>query len=198
MSRPIASDRIWTIPNLVSFLRLLGVAVFWWVLLVPEDIALAGWLIFLIGWTDWIDGYLARRLNQESELGKVLDPVADRLMIASAVIGGLVVGVVPPVVGWLLIAREVLMGAVTLLLARRGAERLEVRWLGKAATFVLYGAIPAFYIAEAGFLEELFFPVAWVTAIVGLVLYWYVALVYLGDARRNLSAVESPPDFEED
>ena len=89
------SDRILTIPNLVSFARLLGVGWFWWALVAQDDIVLAAWLIFFIGWTDWIDGYLARRLNQVSELGKILDPVADRLMIISAVVGGLVVGVVP-------------------------------------------------------------------------------------------------------
>ncbi|MEX1092969.1 MAG: CDP-alcohol phosphatidyltransferase family protein, partial [Acidimicrobiia bacterium] len=90
-----ASDRILTLPNAVSFARLLGVGVFWWVLVVDDNIALAAWLIFIIGWTDWIDGYLARKLDQVTKLGKALDPVADRLMIVSAVVGGLVVGVVP-------------------------------------------------------------------------------------------------------
>ena len=157
----------------------------------------AAWLVFTIGWTDWIDGYLARRLNQVSELGKVLDPVADRLMIASAVIGGLIVGVVPVVVGVLLIVREVLVGLLALYLAARGGGTIEVRYYGKLATFLLYGAIPGFYLAAAGFLEWLLLPAAWVAAVIGLALYWYVALLYWGDARRRLAALKSPTGPEE-
>ena len=128
------SNRILTVPNAISFVRLVGVGYFWWVLLVAENILLAGILIAVLGGTDWLDGYLARRLNQESELGKVLDPLADRLMIASAVIGGLIAEVVPAVIGWGLITREVFMGVIALALVSKGAGVLEVRWLGKAAT----------------------------------------------------------------
>jgi cardiolipin synthase len=192
-----SANRVLTIPNLVSFVRLLGVGLFWWVLLVQDDIELAAWLVFTIGWTDWIDGYLARRLNQVSELGKVLDPVADRLMIASAVIGGLIVGVVPVVVGVLLIAREVLVAVVAAYLAVRGGGTIEVRYLGKLATFILYGAIPAFYLSAAGFLEWLMLPAAWVSSILGLALYWYVAVLYIGDARQRLTELESPTGSQE-
>lgn len=197
MTEAVAANRVLTIPNLVSFVRLLAVGLFWWVLLVQDDIALAAWLVFTIGWTDWIDGYLARRLNQVSELGKVLDPVADRLMIASAVIGGLIVGVVPVVVGVLLIVREVVVGLLALYLAARGGGTIEVRYYGKLATFLLYGAIPGFYLAAAGFLEWLLLPAAWVAAVIGLALYWYVALLYLGDTRRRLAALKSPTGREE-
>jgi cardiolipin synthase len=191
------SHRILTIPNLVSFVRLLGIPVFWWVLLVEDNVALAAWLIFIIGWTDWIDGYLARRLGQVSELGKVLDPVADRLMIASAVIGGLIAGVLPDWFGWGLIAREILVGVVALNLAARGGGTVEVRFMGKAATFALYGAIPAFYLAAAGAAEWLMWPVAWFLGIIGLALYWYVAVLYIGDSRAKLAALESSADAEE-
>ena len=191
------SDRIITIPNLVSFVRLVGVVVFWWVLLVPENIGAAAVLIFAIGWTDWIDGYLARRLNQVSRLGTALDPVADRLMIASAVVGGMIVDVIPLWIGWLLIAREVVMGLVTLVLVGRRAGMLEVRYLGKLATFILYGAIPAFYLAAAGFLETLMTVLAWTSGVVGLALYWYVTLQYIGDARKRLVEVESAAEPEE-
>ncbi len=186
------ANRILTIPNLVSFVRILGVGLFWWALVVEDNIELAAWLIFIIGWTDWIDGYLARRLNQVSNVGKVLDPVADRLMIASAVIGGLIVGVLPVVVGVLLIAREILVGGVALYLAARGGGTVEVRYAGKVATFLLYGAIPGFYLAAAGFFEWLLLPAAWVAAIIGLALYWYVAILYIGDSRRRLAALKSP------
>lgn len=197
MTEADASKRILTIPNLVSFVRLLAIPVFWWVLLVDDNVVLAAWLIFIIGWTDWIDGYLARRLGQVSDLGKILDPVADRLMIASAVIGGLIAGVLPTWFGWGLITREVLVGLVALNLAARGGGTIEVRFIGKAATFALYGAIPAFYLAAAGFLEWLMRPVAWLLGIIGLALYWYVAFLYIGDSRARLAALESSPDPDE-
>ena len=197
MTEAAASRRILTIPNLVSFVRILTIPVFWWVLLIEENIPVAAWIVFIVGWTDWIDGFLARRLEQESELGKILDPVADRLMIASALIGGLIAGALPIWFGWGLIAREVLVGGMALNLAARGGGTIEVRWLGKAATFALYGAIPAFYLAAGGVAEEVMEPVAWLLGIIGLSLYWWVAVLYIGDSRAKLSTVESPRDAEE-
>ena len=191
MAEAAPTNRVLTIPNLVSFLRLLGVPVFWWILLVDENIALAGGLVFVIGWTDWLDGYLARRLNQVTELGKALDPVADRAMIGSAVIGGLIVGVLPDIIGWGLLTREALVAVIALMLVVRKAGRLEVRWLGKVATVSLYGAIPAFYLAEGGLFSALFLPIAWFFGVIGLVLYWYVAVQYFGDARDRLATVQS-------
>lgn len=186
------SNRIITIPNLVSFIRLLGVGVFWWALLGKDDVGLSAWLIFIIGWTDWIDGYLARKLNQVSELGKILDPVADRLMIVSAVVGGLIVGVVPSIIGVPLLVREAAMAVVTLNLAVRGGGTLPVRKGGKLATFSLYGAIPAFYLAAAGFLADILLALAWVFGTIGLILYYLVMFQYVGDARRRLIGLESP------
>jgi cardiolipin synthase len=197
VSEEQVSNRIVTIPNIISFIRLLGVPVFWWVLLVEENVGMAAVFIFLIGWTDWIDGYLARRLNQVTNLGKALDPIADRLMIASAVIGGLIAGVVPPIIAILLILRELFMGVVALILATKGAGILEVRYLGKLSTFILYGAIPAFYLAEAGFLEPLMTTLGWIGGVVGLALYWWVAFQYVADARVKLADVESPAIAEE-
>ncbi len=194
VSEPVVSDRILTIPNLVSFVRLLGIPVFWWALLVDDNVPLAAWLLFGIGWTDWIDGYLARRLNQVSKLGKVLDPVADRLLIVSSLIGGLIAGVLPVWFGWGLIAREAVVGVMALYLAFKGGGTIEVRWLGKAATFALYGAIPAFYLAAADVAPVLMLPIAWVLGIFGLGLYWWVAVLYVGDSRAKLAALESRPD----
>ena len=191
---PIDRQGWLTVPNLVSGLRVLAVPYFWYVLIGQDRVGLAAGLIFLIGSTDWIDGYLARRLNQVSEFGKLLDPLADRLMIASALIGGLVAGVLPGVIGWPLLAREVLVGMGTLILAGRGLGKLEVRWLGKAATFALYGAIPSFYLLSAGILPWLFGPPAWIAGAIGLLLYWYVGWQYMGDIRAKLRSVESPTD----
>ncbi len=135
-----------------------------------------------LGATDWIDGYLARRLHQVSDLGKFLDPLADRLAVATAVVGGMVTGVLPLLLGWLLIIREALVGVGALFMAARG-ERLEVRWLGKLATFILYGAIAAFYVAAGGWGQEFFTAIGWVFGVPGLVFYWWVAVQYFGDMR---------------
>jgi cardiolipin synthase len=183
---------ILTVPNLVSGLRVLAVPYFWYVLVGQDRVALAALLIFIIGSTDWVDGYLARRLNQVSEVGKFLDPLADRLMIASALIGGLVVGALPGVIGWPLLVREVLVGVGTIALALRGAGKLEVRFLGKAATFLLYGAIPSFYLTSAGVEPWLFGPPAWIAGALGLMLYWYVGAQYVTDIVRRMRSVESP------
>ena len=191
------TNQVLTIPNLVTFIRLLGVPFFWWVLLVHENIALAGGLIFVIGLTDWLDGYLARKLDQVTELGTVLDPIADRAMIASAVIGGLIVGALPGIVGWGLLVREFVMAAIALTLVVRNAGPLKVRWLGKAATFFLYGAIPFFYLAKGDFVSAVFLPAGWFFGGIGLVLYWYVVVQYVGDARGLLASVESPTEREE-
>jgi len=180
-----ANALIFTIPNLISALRLVGVGIFAWLAFTRNEAAAAGWLLLLIGWTDWIDGYLARRLNQVSELGKVLDPLADRLAIATAVIGGMFVGVIPLGLGIGIAVRDVLVGAGALFLAGHG-KKIDVRRLGKLATFILYGAIPAFYVSHGSLLPSLFAAIAWSFGVVGLVLYWWVAVLYVGDVRRAL------------
>lgn len=190
-------DRILTVPNLISFIRLLAIPYFWWVLLAEERIAFAAVLIFLIGGTDWIDGYLARRLNQVSELGKVLDPVADRLMIASALIAGLIAGAIPAVIGWALLIREAFVGGMALLLATRGHGALAVRPLGKISTFLLYGSVASFYLVAADVAVWLFAPPAWIGGVVGLILYWWVAGEYLGDVRHRFSSLESSSTSQE-
>lgn len=170
----------------MSFLRLLAVPYFWVVTVAQERIGLAAALIFVIGGTDWVDGYLARRLGQVSEVGKLLDPLADRLMIASALAAGLIAGVLPVWFGVALLVREGMVAVGAALLARRGAGTLEVRYRGKLATFLLYGAIPSFYLAEADIAARLFRPAAWITGVVGLVLYYWVGFEYAGDVRRRL------------
>lgn len=191
------SDKILTIPNLVSFVRLLAIPVFWWLLLGEDNVAAATILFAVVATTDWVDGYLARRLGQVSKLGKALDPVADRMMIASAVIAGLVAGIVPQWIGYLLIAREVYMAIVTLFLVARGAGTLEVRWLGKAATLLVYTAIGWFYFAAIPFLEAILTPLAWAAGIAGLAMYWVTAFQYTGDALTTLRELESTSNPQE-
>jgi cardiolipin synthase len=107
-------------------------------------------------------------------------------MIGSALLAGLLAGVVPTVLGLPLLIREALVGLGALYLASRGGGKLEVRYLGKLATFLLYGAIPSFYVTSAGVAPDLFGPPAWSAGVLGLMLYYVVAWRYIGDIRRQL------------
>lgn len=191
------SNRVFTIPNIVSLVRLAAIPVFWWLVLGTEDLAAATILYALIAITDWVDGYLARRLGQVTRLGKALDPVADRLLIASAIVVGLIAEIVPAVIGVTLIVREVYMALMTFGLVARKGGTLEVRWLGKLATVIVYSSIGWFYMAEIPFLEFLARPLAWVAGIGGLALYWITAIQYTGDALRVVSELESAASSEE-
>jgi cardiolipin synthase (CMP-forming) len=175
-----------TIPNIVSGIRILLIPLFLWLLLARDDPATAGWLLLGIGGTDWVDGYLARRLNQVSALGKILDPTADRLAVAAAVIGGWIAGVLPWPVALAITVREVVVTAVAAVLAVRLKTALEVRWVGKAGTFGLYGAIASFYV-YAGWGHDIFLWLAWGSAIPALVFYYVSAAMYIGDARRLIA-----------
>ena len=197
MSDEQVSNRIFTIPNIISFVRLAAIPLFWWLLLDADDVVAATVLFTLIATTDWIDGFLARRLGQVTKLGKALDPVADRLLIASAVVAGLIAGIVPAVIGWALIVREVYMAVLALVLVSRGLGTLEVRWLGKLATLAVYSSVGWFYMAEIPFLEPLTRPLAWVAGVGGLILYWVTAIQYTGDTRTRLSELESSASPEE-
>ena len=196
-SKEQISNKIITVPNLVSFVRLAAIPVFWWLVLGADELAAATIMFALIALTDWVDGYLARRLDQVTRLGKALDPVADRLLIASAIIVGLVASIVPAVIAITLIVREVYMAFVTLAVVSRRAGVLEVRWLGKLATFIVYSSVGWYYMAAIPFLEFLTRPLAWAAGIVGLILYWITAIQYTGDALRIVSELESAASSEE-
>ncbi len=176
-----------TIPNLISVIRLLLVPVFLWLVFGAEEIGWAGLLLGVIGATDWIDGYLARRLDQVSEVGKFLDPLADRLAVFVAVIAGLIKDILPAWFAWALILREVVIGVGALYGWTKGVTKLDVRWLGKTATLLLYFAITGFYLAE-GFDAPWLYWVSLVGGAVGLVLYYVVAFQYLGDMRTAITA----------
>jgi cardiolipin synthase (CMP-forming) len=187
VNEQVVSTQIVNIPNLISFIRLAAIPVFWWLLLGADDVTAATILFAVIATTDWVDGYLARRLNQVTQLGKSLDPVADRLMIASAVVAGLITGIVPPIIGITLMVREIYMGIVVLFLVARKRSVLEVSWLGKLATFLVYSSIGWFYVAAIPFVEGLTEPLAWIAGITGLILYWITAMRYTAEARQLLT-----------
>jgi len=153
-----------------------------------DDVVAAVWLLGAIGATDFLDGSLARALNQESEIGKFLDPLADRAAIAAALVGGIMAGVLPGLIAWPLIAREAVVALGALYLVGKLRRNVVVKKLGKAATFMVYWSIPAFYLAAAGVGRWFFEPFGWVTGVIGLVLYYVVTFDYIGDLRDELSA----------
>jgi cardiolipin synthase len=178
-----------TVPNLISLVRLALIPVFVWLLAGKEDPLLAGLLLGVIGSTDWVDGYLARRLDQVSEFGKVLDPLADRLAVAAAVVAGLVTGDLPGWFAWTLIVREALVGLGALIVALRGHTALSVRWLGKLSTLLLYFAVSFFFVGAEW---EIFSYLAWLVGIPGLIIYYVVAVQYAGDAIGAIRERDEP------
>jgi cardiolipin synthase len=181
---------VFTIPNLVSMVRIALVPYFLWLVFGPEEYAWAGILLGIIGGTDWVDGQLARRLGQVSELGKFLDPLADRLAIVAAVIGGWIAGILPWGFALALVVRESVIAVGVLVVATRAKAKLDVRWLGKAATLALYFSISAFYVA-AGTDHAIWDVFAWGFGLPGLVMYYVVGAQYLGDARRILAGEQT-------
>ena len=157
----------------------------WW--LFTDRVAAAAILLLVLGSTDWVDGYIARRFDQVTELGKALDPVADRLAIFAAGVGGLIVGVLPAWFFWPLVVREVFLALLATYLQGRYQLRVEVRWLGKAATFLIYGAVPSFFLAAGDVAPWLFEPAAIIAGSVGLILYWVTLVQYVFDARRLIA-----------
>jgi cardiolipin synthase len=151
----------------------------------------------VIGGTDWIDGFLARRLGQVSKLGRILDPVADRLAIIAAVVAGSFAGILPV---WLvlgLLVRETIVGAFAIWLLLKHRKTIDVRWIGKLATFLLYGSIPAFYLVAAGVAESFLVVAANLSGSIGLVLYWAVAISYVADVRQAArNSLSSEPPIE--
>lgn len=182
-------EGIVNIPNTVSAVRLLLIPLFVWLALNGET-AWAGALLGVIGATDWIDGYLARKLDQVTEVGKMLDPIADRLAVAVAVVLGLVVGTLPLWFGWGIVIREVVIGIGALYGWLHGVKRLDVRWLGKLATLLLYFGITMFYVADGLDVTWLRWA-AMAVSIPGLVTYYVVAVAYLGDMRRAIALARS-------
>ena len=181
-------DRILTVPNVVTVVRLACIPVFLWVLFGAHRPVAASIVLAVLGGTDWVDGYVARRFHQVSTVGKVLDPVADRILMLTAVISTMVYGAVTVWFGVATLAREVLVSAVVLVLATLGAERIDVLWVGKAGTFGLLFAYPAFLLADGGARwQKVILVVAWVTGIAGLTLAWIAAAAYIPLARRALA-----------
>lgn len=180
------SDAIMTVPNLFTFMRLLCVPVFVWLVHGADRPFAAAVLFAVLGATDWVDGYLARLLNQQSKFGRVFDPTVDRLLFLVALISMLIIDAAP---AWFLIAvftREALVAIAALYLGATGVRTVTVSWWGKTATFGLLFALPLFLAAAAepsG--EPVYRALAWAIGIPSLILSWVSAWGYLPLLRNR-------------
>jgi len=183
--------RVWTLPNLLSMARLAGVPLFLWLVLGPEADGWALAVLMVSGATDYADGWLARRLNQTTVLGAILDPVADRLYILAVVIGLALRDVIP---WWLAISlplRDLLMWGLVPLLRTRGYSALPVHFLGKAATFNLLYAFPLLLLGDGeGVVARLAEVFGWAFAFWGVGLYWWAGILYAWQVRKLLATTE--------
>ena len=192
-------DRVLTIPNALSVARLLGVPVFLWLVLGPKADGWAVALLIASAASDWLDGKIARALNQQSRLGEALDPAADRLYIAATLVALAVRAIIPWWLVALLAARElVVAGALGLLKRRLGFGTLQVSFAGKAATLCLLYAFPLLLLGTyAGTWAEIARVIGWAFAIWGTALYWWAAALYLTQAHALLTGRLAPdPDTE--
>jgi cardiolipin synthase len=187
VAAPDGGARILTIPNLLSFSRLLGVPLFLWLLLGPHA---DGWALLVLmasGITDWADGVLARKLNQTSRLGALLDPAVDRLYILATLCGLVLRHVIPLWLALVLVGRDLVLLCTLPALRRRGLTALPVHYLGKAATFNLLYAFPLLLLgSHRGTVSEIAKPIAWAFTIWGTGLYLWAGGLYLIQFRRVL------------
>ena len=189
----------WTWPNLVTTIRLVLLPVFLWLLFSTDHRAIAAWLLASLGATDWIDGFLARALHQVSTIGKIHDPVADRLLV---IVGLLAVAAAAGVPWWFAIAtlvRELIVSIFTLVLAALGAARINVLWWGKVSTFALMTCYPWFLLTTNPHHRALatwqhdFRDATWVVGITGLTLAWIVLFAYIKPSLTALRAGRQGP-----
>jgi cardiolipin synthase (CMP-forming) len=195
-SRP-PERRILTIPNLISVARLLCVPVFLWLVWAKDRPFAAAVLLAVLGATDWVDGYIARHFNQASELGKVLDPTADRVLLVAGAVAllGEPIPTTVAILVWIVVIRETVIAIATVWLGLLGARRIDVVWAGKAGTLAVMFALPSFLGAANvdGAWKVLLNVMGWGFAISGIALGYFAAATYVPAARAALREGRARP-----
>lgn len=193
-------DGLWTVPNLITLVRLLFLPVFLYLLFGAENRAAAAWTLGALGATDWVDGYVARRFGQVSEFGKVFDPTVDRLLFFVGVTAILVDGSMPVWFGIAVLARELLVGAMmAVATVVYKMPRIDVTYLGKLATFLLMFAVPGFLMGHSDMPGATGFEVAaWILGIPGLALSIWTGVAYVPQVRRAVAGGAVPDDPQPD
>ncbi len=193
MSADEVVDAGWlTWPNLITAVRLALLPLFFWLLFATNHRAIAAWLLATLGATDWIDGFVARRWHQVSNVGKVIDPVADRILVISGLLSVAAAAGVPWWFALVTLTRELIVSILTIVLASLGAARIDVLWWGKVSTFALMTTYPLFLLTtnpHHGALTSWQHPIrdiTWVIGIMGLTLSWVVLAGYVKPALRAL------------
>lgn len=191
-----STSRLLTVPNLVTVVRLCCLPVFLWLLFGRDNRAGAAWLLGALGATDWVDGYVARRFHQVSEFGKMLDPIADRLLFIVGIVAIIIDGSAPLWVCIAVLAREAVLGVtVAALTLFAGMKRFDVTYWGKLATFLLMFALPGFMLGASDFWGHDGFRIAaWLLVIPGIVLSYYTAAAYVPTIAAHVRAGRSEAD----
>jgi cardiolipin synthase len=190
--------RIWTIPNVLSMLRLALVPVFLVLIVVGAYVA-ALVVLVVASLTDLLDGYLARRLRQVTRLGQLLDPAADRLYIFAALVGLAANGLVPWWIVVLIVARDVFLLALAVVLANHGFGPLPVHLLGKAATFALFFGVPVIMLGLAfPATQPVSEPIGWAITLWGAFLYWWAGVIYAIETARVIRIPRVADDSRSD
>ncbi|MCX6405007.1 MAG: CDP-alcohol phosphatidyltransferase family protein, partial [Actinobacteria bacterium] len=173
------------VPNLLSFLRLIGVPYFFWLITAQNNFGLAIVVLFVSGFTDWLDGYAARKLNQQTRLGELMDPLVDRLYVVAAILALVITNELPLVFLILFFARDVFMLVLVWLLKQKGYSGFPVHFIGKAATMNLLWAFPLVLLGTyPSIVGVIAHNVAFAFLIWGLALYWYGAALYAKQYRN--------------
>ncbi|MEM9467116.1 MAG: CDP-alcohol phosphatidyltransferase family protein [Actinomycetota bacterium] len=192
----VFEDKLLTVPNVVSLVRLALVPVFLWLLFEQEDRWLAAWLWGFIGATDWVDGWWARRFDVVTEFGKLIDPLTDRVSLIVPIIAIGVDGAVP---WWLIgitLAREVLVSIAGLILGAMGARRIAVTWWGKVATFGLYFAFPGLLMGASDHsTADIWGFLGWVIVVPSLIYSYLSAAQYVPLAMEALERGRAEDDL---
>ena len=190
-AEPELSSRIWTVPNVLSFLRLVGVPAFVWLILSEWD-KTALVVLMVAGFTDYLDGKIARKFDMQSRLGAILDPMADRLYIVATIVCLAMRGILPMWVVLALVLREVFILTMAPTVRRHNLPLPPVHFIGKAATFNLLYAFPLLLLAEIeGAAGDVARPTAWAFVLWGVCLYWLAGLLYAVQVREMLKVVRA-------
>jgi cardiolipin synthase len=180
--------RVWTAPNAISLGRLVLVACFSTLIFATDDRVGAAIVIAVAGSTDFFDGYVARRFNQVSTIGQILDPTVDRVVLATAVVSLVIYGAIPPWLVGVVMLREATISVAALILASRHAEPIPVSWIGKTGTFGLMCVLPLFLFGDGGgSAERVVSDIAWAITVPSLAFAYAAVVSYASPALSSLS-----------
>ena len=178
-----------SVPNAITLARLCMLPIFLYVLFGRDNRAAAAWLLGAISYTDWIDGWVARKLNQTSVFGSVFDPFVDRVLFIVATIGVMIDGGVPSWFCIVIMVREIAIGGAMLIGTMFGMQRFAVSYWGKWYTLFLMTSVPLLLLGSStSGLADGATLLGWIFAVPGLTLSYYTAVMYVPVIRANLRA----------